>query len=145
MRTVSPDENPLVAQTVDHVGRLARRRFERVAIAHELDADEQSRAAHIADERTPIDERSQLREEVGADLLRMRLHPFVFEHVEHGQSDGARDGVAAERAEVLHPVVERRGYLRRRHHGADRMPIADRLAQHHDVRHHLLLLEAVEM
>src|SRR2546428_1469791 len=38
MRTVGPDENAFVAQTVDDLLRFGRRRFERVAIAHQLDA-----------------------------------------------------------------------------------------------------------
>ena len=80
-----------------------------------------------------------------AHFFRVRLQLFLVDHVEHRQADRARHGAAAERAEELHPVVERRGNLLCRHHGADWMPIADRLAQYHDVGHHVLLLEAVEV
>ena len=58
---------------------------------------------------------------------------LVLDDVQHRQSDRARDGVAAERAEELHPVGERRGDLRRRHHRPDRMAVADRFAEHDDV------------
>ena len=38
---------------------------------------------------------------------RVRLQPFVAHDVEHREADRARHRVAAERAEELHPVVER--------------------------------------
>ena len=57
---------------------------------------------------------------------------------------GARHRVAAERAEVLHAVVERVGDRARRRHRADRMAVAERLAHHDDVGHDALILERPE-
>ena len=47
--------------------------------------------------------------EVAADAQGALLQPLLLHDVEHGQTGGAGDGVAAEGAEELHAVVERGG------------------------------------
>ena len=54
-------------------------------------------------------------------------------------------GLPREGVEVLHAGDEGGGDLRRRHHRAHRMPVADRLAQRDDVGHHAVALEAPEV
>ena len=58
--------------------------------------------------------------------------------------DRARHGVAAERAEELHAVVERIRDRARRRDRANRMTVAQRLAHHDDVGHDVLILERPE-
>ena len=79
-----------------------------------------------------------------ADVKRVRLQSFVAQDVEHREPDRARHRVPAERAEVLHPVVERVGDRARRRDRADRMAVAERLSHHDDVGHDVLILERPE-
>ena len=60
--------------------------------------------------------------------------PSSTDDVEDREPDGRRDGIAAERVEVLHPVGERVGDRSGRGHRAERVAVADRLAHRHDVR-----------
>src|SRR6266487_3912911 len=78
-----------------------------------------------------------------AHFFRVRLQLFLVDHVEHRQADRARHGAAAERAEELHPVVERRGNLWRRHHRTNRIAVADRLPEDDDVGYDALRLKTV--
>src|SRR4030095_1926815 len=121
MRTIRPDEDAGVAQMVDDVRCLGRCRFERFPAAYELDAYEETRAAHVADERVVVEERAQPRKEMTADFVRVRLQALVEDDAQHLETDRARHRVAAERAEEFHPVVERRGNLGRGDDGANRM------------------------
>ena len=82
-----------------------------------------------------------------ADFERALLEALVADHVEHREADLAGDGVAAEGVEVLHAVRERGRDRRSRHDRAERMPVADGLAQRHDVGDDVLALrlESPEM
>ena len=104
----------------------------------------QSRAAHVANDRESIGERAEPRPHALAHRERVRLQLLVAHDVEHRDPDRARHGVPAERAEELHPVVERVGDRARRRHGADRVPVAERLAHDDDVGHDALILERPE-
>jgi hypothetical protein len=64
------------------------------SVAYELDADEQSRAAHVADERTRIAQRARAREEMRARSPGMPLQLFVLQKVQDGQSDRASASIA---------------------------------------------------
>src|SRR5258708_15377726 len=74
-----------------------------------------------------------------------RRKAVLFEHIEHGQTRSAGHGVAAEGAEELHAVVEGGRDLASGDDGAEREAVADRLAEHEDVRHHALRLEPPEV
>ena len=50
MRSVGAGENAAIAKAVDHVGGLQRSRLTRFTVEHKIDPQEQSRAAHIADQ-----------------------------------------------------------------------------------------------
>ncbi len=62
-----------------------------------------------------------------ARFQRATLQVFVCDHVEHGQSHGARNRVATKRAEELHAVVERVGNRASGHDGRDPSVLAWRL------------------
>ena len=145
VRAVRAGQHPALAEAVHDVGRLLRGRLEARAVAHQLDPEEEARPAHVADQRVLLREPPQPLEEAVAHAPGPLLQPLLLDDVEHGEAGGAGDGVAAERAEELHAVVERVGDLARRHHGAEREAVPDRLAEHHDVRHDALSLEAPEV
>ncbi len=89
-------------------------------------------------------EGAQRVEQRSTGLTRVFLEMLLLHHIEHREPDGARHGAPPERAEELHPVVERRGDLWRRHHGAQRIAVADRFPQDHDVGDDALGFEGVE-
>ena len=74
----------------------------------------------------------------------MRLQLFFLDHIQHREPNRARDRVPAERAEVLHPVVERVGDGASRCDRADRMAVAERLSHHDDIGHDVLVFECPE-
>ena len=69
------------------------------AIAHQLDADHQPLAAHVADQRVLVLQRAQPLHQVRADLRRVG-HQRILEQLDRRQRRGARHRVAAERARV---------------------------------------------
>ena len=62
-------------------------------------------------------------------------------HIEDCQTDSARNWIAAEGIEVLHPVRKRRCDCRCRDDGSQRMTVSDWFAECHNVRHDVLRLE----
>ena len=144
MRAVGAGQHPPLAEAVHDVGRLLRGGLEARAVPHELDAEEEAGAPHVADDGVPLLQPPQACGEVPADPERPCREPLVLDHVEDGEAGGAGDGVAAERAEELHAVGEGRGDLARGHHGAEREAVPDRLAEDDHVRHDALPLEAPE-
>src|SRR6185369_17208046 len=76
---------------------------------------------------------------------RVRLKLSFLHNLQHRQSNRARDIVTAKGAEKLHAVIKRSGDCARGNHCANRVSIANRLAEDYDVRHHAVLLERVEM
>ena len=97
----------------------------------ENDCVEKALAAHLLDLRAP--RFGDLLAEYPAEPLRVLLEPFLFEHLEGGDADGARQGVAAKgrsvsaRSKDLHDLVI--GDDGR--YGED--AAAERLAEAHDV------------
>ena len=65
--------------------------------------------------------------------------------LENSQTDCARNGVTAEGAEELHPIVERARNLGRSNDCGNRMTVADWLSQNHDIRSHALSLKCVKV
>src|SRR5579863_1297399 len=82
---------------------------------------------------------------MGTNAKRVGLQLFFGYHIEDGQADGARDGIAAEGVEVFHTIVEGGRDLGCGHNSREWMAIANRLAQGHDVRHDSLCLKPPEM
>ena len=71
---------------------------------------------------------------------------FVFaQHIEHGQTCGARNGIAAEGTEKFHAVGEEVGDFRGGDDGGQREGIPDGFAEHDDVRDDVLSFESPEM
>ncbi len=95
------------SEAVDDVGGFVSGGLERHAVADQLDAEEETRAAHVADQGTAILQIAQRAEQVLAHAAGVRLESVLLEHVEHGQAGRARHRVAAERAEELHPLQGR--------------------------------------
>ena len=114
-------------------------------IAHELHADEEPGAAHVADEIVFSLKRPQLAEEMPADVERVRLQPVVDRRAKRREARGASRRAAAERAEELHPVVEALRDLSRRDDRAHRVSVRDRLAEHDDVRDDVVGIEGPEV
>ena len=123
-RAVRPDENSFVAHPVHEVRCLALGRLERLSITHELDAEEEAGAAHVADERVTVDERPQPVEQTLTDPQRVLLQLLVPHDVEHGVADRARHLIPTERREVLHAVGERLGDVASGDDRRQRMTIA---------------------
>ena len=109
VRAVGAEQDALLAQPVDDVATLPS-----VAGSSVSRSRTSSTPMNSPEPRTsptselPIDERTQPLEQMRADALSVRLELLVLDDVQHRQADRARHGVAAERAEELHPVVERR-------------------------------------
>ena len=126
----------------------ARRACSTTAVARsvvgQLDAEEQPFAADVGDRVVALAEAAQAGLDPLAEPRGVRLQALVGDHVEHRQPDRARDGVAAEGVEVLHPGLERARDRRRGDHRAERVAVADRLAERDDVGHDVLELEAPE-
>ncbi len=112
-----------------------RVRFSGVVVRDELDADEQPRAPDIADARVPGAHLAKIRQQPLAHDASMFLEFLLLEDIEDGQPCGARHRASAEGVEVLHAVGEGVGDRARGHDGAQREPVADRLAEADDVRH----------
>ena len=90
-------------------GGLGGRRLAGRAVAHQLDAEEEPAAAHVADQR--VRSASSARrpaEQPAAEHARAcACSRSSRDHVEHREADRGRDRVAAEGVEVLHAVGER--------------------------------------
>src|SRR5262245_47111517 len=82
---------------------------------------------------------------MSADAQRVLLQAFFAYHSQHRQTGRAGYGVAAEGAEELHTVVERVSNLPRRDDGRQGEAIADRFAEHHDIRHDSLHFKTPKM
>src|SRR5262249_28042326 len=108
-------------------------------------ADEQPGTANVADNRMRVAERLETSDQRGTDLTRVILQALLLHDVEDREANGARDGAAAERAEKLHPVVERFRDLARRHHRAQRVAVPDGLSEHGDVGNDALRFERIEV
>ncbi|HEY0990257.1 MAG TPA: hypothetical protein VGD80_24565 [Kofleriaceae bacterium] len=89
MRPVGADQDAAIAHPVHDVARLGRGGCERRAIGHQLDAEEQPRAADIADQLAAGGEAAQPGQELGADPVRVDLQRLVAQHVEHREADRA--------------------------------------------------------
>ncbi len=70
---------------------------------------------------------------------------LFFEYLQNRESGGARYRIAAEGAEEFHSIIETCGDFRSGDDCSKREGIADRFAEHHDVRNDSLRLESPEV
>src|SRR5262245_59254836 len=145
MRPVGANEYSFLAHPVDDVRRFGARRLQRCLVADQLDSNEEPGATDIADERASRSLQSQASEHSITDSARVLHETFLMHDTQDFQSDDRGHRAPAKGREELHAVVEARGDFRRRDYGADGISIADRLAEHDDVRHDALLLESPEV
>jgi hypothetical protein len=89
MRAVRAREHAEIAHAVHHRGGLAGGGLQRQPIAHEFDADEQSRPSHVANQFVSLLKPSQRRQKMLPDSERMRLQPFVDRGAERSERGGA--------------------------------------------------------
>ena len=86
-------------------------------------------------------QRAQLRQPIRAHIRRVRAQIFRFNHIQHGEPNRARNGIAAERIEIFHPVRKCGGNFARRNHAAQRMPVARGLAERDNIGQSILCLK----
>ena len=98
-----------------------------------------------AGDLVPADELLEAGAQRTADAPGVLLQPLLLEDVQDRQADLARDGAAAHGGEESALPLQRVGDRGGRDHRGDRVPVAGRLRDRDDVRHHALLLEAPEM
>src|ERR1700752_2587686 len=70
---------------------------------------------------------------------------LLSDHIEYRQTNGARNGVAAEGIEIFHAVIERVRDFRRGDYGRQGMSIADWFAHRHNIGYDSLRLESPEV
>src|SRR4029078_1723507 len=136
VRSFRPAQHAFFTHPVHDVVRLGSRWFERLAILHELDAEEQPAPAYIADEGMLVRKVLQPIEQRVPNLTGMIHEPLVLNHIEGGEASRARHGVPSKRAEELHPGVERPGNRVRRHDRPDRMAVSYRVPEQHSAGTH---------
>ena len=125
MPPAGPDQDAVAAHAF-----LDRRGRRRVA---DLDPDREPDAAHVHDARVIADDGPDAGPQRLARRRRSLEHALVVEHVEHRQGRGRGHRVAAERAEEHGLVGEPRRDLAPGHDRADRVAVAHRLAERHEV------------
>src|SRR5690606_34798728 len=125
-----------VARAVIDFFRQRRCRFLRLTVAHQFDAEEQPYAAHVADDFITRLHFAKALHQVVTDFAGVLAQAIALDHIEYGKAGRAGNEIAAERVEILEPVVERGSDLARRHQRRHRMAVADRLAHGDDVGHH---------
>ena len=144
-RAVDADQDPPLLHPLGDLRGFPGRGFERGPVAHQLHAQVEPAPADVPDERVHFPEAFQPFLHPPADAERVLLEALVAQDVEDGQADRAGDRIAAVRVEILHSVGERCGDLGGRDHRAERVAVADRLSQRHDVGHDALGLESPDV
>mmetsp|Transcript_26891 Transcript_26891/g.46076 ORF Transcript_26891/g.46076 Transcript_26891/m.46076 type:complete len:256 (-) Transcript_26891:892-1659(-) len=144
IRSVATHDHTLVAQVIHEELRQLWVGLQVVAFLglHELNALEQTRAAHVADPVVLGDQRGEALGEVVADHPGILLEVFFNDGVHHSLGDGAGHAVASVGVEVLNATGgEGLGNLATAHHGGDRVTVAHGLAHRDNVRHDAVILK----
>src|SRR4029079_6109851 len=144
VRPVRSNQHAAIAHAIHDERGLGGRRLERRPIAHQLDAQEESRTTDVTDHRESLRKPEQIGEHLVADTAGVVLKLGLTHDVEHRHPDRARHGVAAKGAEELHAVVERARDRARRRHSADRVSVAEGGAPDDDVGYDPLVFERPE-
>src|SRR5882724_4825789 len=88
---------------------------------------------------------SQTAHEMSSNAQRMLLQLFFLKNVQNRETRCARDGIAAERAEKFHAIIECICDLLRGDHRGERKRVANGLAKNHDVGNHSLCFKSPEV
>ena len=142
---VRPISTPLLPHALDDPRRCARGRDDRWpgSTMSTATASPQPRTSPTCG--SSACDTTQRREESGARGRDAGHHVLLLERPEHGDRCRARRGAAAERAEVVGVRDEGVHQLRGAADGGDRVAVAHRLAQRHQVSRHLACHEAPQV
>src|SRR6185436_19544083 len=75
----------------------------------------------------------------------MGLRTLLLHYLQNRDPNRTRHVVATKRAEEFHPIIKRLGNRTRRDYSTNRMAIADRFAEHNDVRNYFIHFKTIEM
>jgi len=145
VRAVGTGEDAAVSESIDDVGGLRGGGGARFAIGDEVDAEEETGAADVADEGMVGLQSAKRIEPARADFEGVFLKIFFTQDLEDREAGGTGDGIAAECAEKFHAVVEGSGDFSSGDDGGERKSIADGFAEDDDVGNNLLRFETPEM
>src|SRR6266404_1524496 len=118
------------------LGRLLR-----LSIFHQLDPEQQSFAAHIADDVVFFSQLSESGENPVSDLERICLELFAIDYVEDRTGLRADNRISPESVEV-YSLRERRGNFRSRHNRTHWTTVTNSLRHRHDVGNNILGFES---
>src|SRR5260370_4348127 len=117
----------------------------RFTVEYQIDPQEQSGPAHIANQSIAGLQSLQALDKMRADTQSALLQLFFFKNIQNRKTSSAGDWITAKGAEKFHPVVKGIGDLRRGDHRRERKRIADGFAENDDIRNHALRFESPEM
>src|SRR6185436_18242983 len=106
VRSVGASQNTKLTHPVHDRRGIRRRRRARAAVLNELNADEQTRAADVANELVARLKSAKFSKQLAPDSQRVHLKFLVDRCTQRREPRRAGRGTSAERAEELHPVVE---------------------------------------
>ena len=78
VRAIGPGKDAALAQAIHNVGRFFGRGFTSCAIAYEIETEEKSGTAHIAEEHVFVLEAPEFRYQVPSNAQGVVLQAFVF-------------------------------------------------------------------
>jgi len=145
MGAIGAGKDATVVEAIDDVGGLLLGCCAGGAVGNEIDAEEKTGAAHVADERVVFLQFTEHGEPASADSQGVVLKIFVTQHVEDGESRGTGNRIATKSAEEFHAVIEGSSDFRR---GDDRGKwegIADGFPEDDDIGNDALRFETPEM
>ena len=145
MRTVGAGKDAAVAQSIDDVRCLKRRRLSRFAVEHKIDSQEKSGPSDVADQIVMLLQLFQTTHEVSSHAQGMLLQLLFFQNIQNRETRRASDRIAAKRAEKFHAIIEGISDLLRGDHCAKRKRIANGLAKNNDVWNDALRFESPEV
>src|SRR5260370_38439557 len=110
----------------------------RFTVEYQIDPQEQSGPAHIANQSIVGLQSLQALDEMRADTQGALLQLFFFKNIQNRKTSSAGDWIASKRAEKFHPVVKEAAELRRGNHRPELKRIADGFAENDAIRDHPL-------
>ena len=141
-RPIRAQQHAAVTHCIDQLMGLLGCRLLRRAIVDQFNAKEKPLAADVANEFVLLLKRLESTEEHVAHQFGVGLKVFMSDDVKHGQSAGTGHGISTKGGEELHAIVECVGDRSGRDDRSHGVPIADGLAEDHDVRDDIVKLEA---
>ena len=145
MRAIGAGKDAALAKAVDDVGGLGGGGNMHRALIDEIEAQEKTGAADVAEQGVDGLQILELRDPARADLERILLKTFVSENVQNSEARSAGDRITAKSTEEFHAVAERGGDFGSRDDGGNREGIANGLAENDDIRYYALSFEAPEV